>query len=336
VVLDALKGVDGISCPPPGGSRGNLDYILLQHGGVTLAEAIARPLNANRPQLARLKMRLGIDPKALPKRAIGGLAVTASGVVLISEADITQGIKLVEYLVRQHELGKLGVSTRPGDASDVGRSRANRMASATGTRSSSKTLAASGESRSGVVRREIMNAMGRLGFEPNELAYLTLTSKPEGPVRDRVGWALMKAGLATDREWGGTRRDLAIWKGPDRTGDPAAVIEAKACHTFDLCANRPWLPSELAKDVTKSQSLSATVQVFLLVIVTHLEWGSGQAGIKYARRADPNEAANAAAKLLEAYGKTSRVPIGEGAHFGVHAKVDAWLCGPIGMPRRPE
>jgi len=41
----------------------------------------------------------------------------------------------------------------------------------------------------------LRNALGRLGasFAANELAYLTVTSKVEGPLRDRLAWAFQIA-----------------------------------------------------------------------------------------------------------------------------------------------
>jgi len=48
-------------------------------------------------------------------------------------------------------------------------------------------------------RQVLLDALGRVTFEPNELAYLALTSKPELPIRDRLAWQLVKAGLTPGR-----------------------------------------------------------------------------------------------------------------------------------------
>src|SRR5207249_1339505 len=108
-------------------------------------------------------------------------------------------------------------------------------------------------------------------------------------------------------------------------------VELKACHTWDLCAGRSWLPKEVARDLTKAHSLPAGVQAFELLVVTHLSWAEGRPprGVKYARRADAAEAAVTARALLERLGQTSTLRLDEEHAFGVKVEVDAWLCGPI-------
>ena len=104
VVINALRAVDGITCPPPGGSRGNLDYVLLQHEGRTLAQAVARPLTGHRPHHARLKLRGGVvDARRLPREAVDGLEINDLGVVIVEEQNIAQGVRLVEHLVELHD-----------------------------------------------------------------------------------------------------------------------------------------------------------------------------------------------------------------------------------------
>jgi 5-methylcytosine-specific restriction protein A len=110
VVLDALKAVDGISCPPPGGSRGVINYVRLQHDGKTLAHAIALASGD-----ARLRY-LAIDASKLPKAAIGDLRITGEGAVIVAEANVAQGVKLVKYLVVQHDLGKAATAIKPAKA----------------------------------------------------------------------------------------------------------------------------------------------------------------------------------------------------------------------------
>jgi hypothetical protein len=102
VVINALRAVEGISCPPAGGSRGNLDYVMLQHDGRTLAQAVARPLNGHRPHHARLKLRGSVDARRLPREATEGLEITESGVVIVEEQNIAGGARLIEYLVKRH------------------------------------------------------------------------------------------------------------------------------------------------------------------------------------------------------------------------------------------
>ena len=98
IVINALRAVDGISCPPPGGSRGNLDYVRLQREGRTLAQAIARPLTGARPHYVRLHLRGAVDARRLPVEAVDGLQITDSGEVIVEEENIAQGVRLIEYL----------------------------------------------------------------------------------------------------------------------------------------------------------------------------------------------------------------------------------------------
>lgn len=147
VVLDALKAVDGISAIP-GGSGGRNDVLLLQHDGKTLAHAIARPLDASRPHSARLR-RLVIHSSKLPKAAIGELEIEGTeGVVIVGEANVAQGVKLIKYLVRQHDLGKRATAInharaapRPAPARKAVTDRAASRAGARG-QSVSKRLSA--------------------------------------------------------------------------------------------------------------------------------------------------------------------------------------------------
>lgn len=67
-------------------------------------------------------------------------------------------------------------------------------------------------------------------FQPNELAYLALTTKIELPVRDRWAFRLYRElsdGYTVSREW--RRTDLAILS----HNGPKALIELKAMYTFD-------------------------------------------------------------------------------------------------------
>ena len=106
VVINALRAVDGISCPPPGGSHGYLDYVRLQFGRVTLAQAVARPLDGSRPHWVRLQMRRGVVASRLPKEAVGSLQITRSGEVIVTEEDVVQGARLIEYLIQREAGGE--------------------------------------------------------------------------------------------------------------------------------------------------------------------------------------------------------------------------------------
>ena len=119
VVIHALRAVDGISCPPPHGSRGSLDYVLLQHEGVTLAQAIARPLSGHRPHHARLKLRGGLDARRLPQEVIGSLQITDSGIVIVEESNIAEGVRLIQHLAQGEAAGERKAARSASAVPDV-------------------------------------------------------------------------------------------------------------------------------------------------------------------------------------------------------------------------
>ena len=69
------------------------------------------------------------------------------------------------------------------------------------------------------MRGELEKALSNVGrnFEEDQLAFLTLTSKPELQIRDALAWRLHRAfpDLIVSREW--RRTDLAVL---DRAGNP--------------------------------------------------------------------------------------------------------------------
>ncbi len=129
----------------------------------------------------------------------------------------------------------------------------------------------------------LVRALKEVSFEPDELAYLTLTSKPELPLRDRLAWALTKAGHRVAREW--KRTDLAIMNGK---GEPLALVELKAAHTCDVSwggltgteSDRAsfavrhrattYLEAVLRADAAKMAVAAPGAEAFVLVAVTHL------------------------------------------------------------------
>lgn len=89
-----------------------------------------------------------------------------------------------------------------------------------------------GVAAGGSIARDVLEAALEAvaaGFRPGELAYLALTSKPEGAIRDRLAWALYSSGHCAAREWR-ERCDLAVL---NEAGDPLAVVEFKAIFTHD-------------------------------------------------------------------------------------------------------
>jgi hypothetical protein len=124
----------------------------------------------------------------------------------------------------------------------------------------------------GPILREELERIHQL-FEPNELAYLALTSKVELPIRDRLAFALHRRldQRLVAREW--KRVDLAILA--DDGSTPELLLEAKALYTFDLIGEAVWVdrfPKKVRDDVAAMRARSDLVertQLFALVLATH-------------------------------------------------------------------
>ena len=108
-------------------------------------------------------------------------------------------------------------------------------------------------------------------FTKNELAYLSLTSKIELPIRDQ--WAfllhseLSKNGLIVSREW--KRIDLAILK----NGIPLAFVELKAMYSFNAALDPKGISGfidAMSKDEKKATILAGgTTEIFTVLLATH-------------------------------------------------------------------
>lgn len=129
---------------------------------------------------------------------------------------------------------------------------------------------------------EILAALNGVGarFAPNELAYLALTSKVEGPIRDRMAFALHEAVGARHlvaREWdpvgrgeevrdGRARIDLAILT-PEQA--PLALLELKAMYSFDDAARYCKMT---AADEGRTRVFAPMAEaVYSLLLATHVD-----------------------------------------------------------------
>jgi hypothetical protein len=171
------------------------------------------------------------------------------------------------------------------------------------------------------------------GFDPDELAYLALTSNPEHLVRDRLAWQLTKAGHRVAREW--HRCDLAVL---DENDEPVALIELKAPHTGDVVWGRKTtnLEGRLRADAAKARLLAPGAEVYVLVALTHVVDPvppTLDAIVKYGKQrrrvADQQKAEITINGYLMRLGQTNRVRLGEGTALGLRCSIDAWLCGPV-------
>jgi hypothetical protein len=117
---------------------------------------------------------------------------------------------------------------------------------------------------SGPLRDVLFGGLSAVRFEDGELAYLALTSKPELYVRDRLAWALSKAGHDVAREW--RRLDLVIL----RDGLPEAVVQLKVMYAGEAYLERHmrlYRPS-IARDIESARRLAPDAEAFVLVVVT--------------------------------------------------------------------
>jgi len=200
------------------------------------------------------------------------------------------------------------------------------------------------------LRRDLLAALGNVAdaFEPNELAYLALTSNPEFQIRDKLAWQLTKAGHRVAREY--KRCDLAMLDG----NEPAAIVELKAPHTGDVRWGRSGERAAIARkhgvdnqlegvireDVEKAKKLAPAAETYVLVVLTHVADPVSRelhALVKYVgqrrRVADKREGERTISGSLTRLGETSRVPLGSGTAFDLRCCVDAWLCGPAELPK---
>jgi hypothetical protein len=118
--------------------------------------------------------------------------------------------------------------------------------------------------------------MLRTEFCLGELAYLSLTSKNEGPVRDRLAALLHRClpDRAVGREYTkvGKRTDLVIL----RRGQVCEAVEMKACFSFELDKHYPSerrrrnLIEPVLKDLKKIEGLFPDASLrCAVIIVTH-------------------------------------------------------------------
>ncbi len=104
-------------------------------------------------------------------------------------------------------------------------------------------------------------------FWPNELAYLALTSKVEGPIRDRLAFKLHEALSPTGRFVAREFRRIAI--AVIHEDKVCALIELKAMYTFDALDDDRYL-ARLDRDVSKCHEQGCEgAQVFTVLLATH-------------------------------------------------------------------
>lgn len=107
-------------------------------------------------------------------------------------------------------------------------------------------------------------------FQPNELAYLALTTKIELPFRDRWAFSLyrtLRDSFAVSREW--KRTDLAILNGKS----PEVLVELKAMYSFDAALDTVGISGftdAMTADANKARLLAgAETEIYTVLLSTH-------------------------------------------------------------------
>jgi hypothetical protein len=184
-------------------------------------------------------------------------------------------------------------------------------------------------------------------FTPDELAYLSVTSKIELPLRDRLAWLLhrtLSPELVVAREW--RRADLAVLHGLEAL----AQVEAKAMYSFDVLSevNRQAYARRLRADAAKMHALAPASDTYLLALVTDVageipidlrrhvvKYSAGIRRAALAAGTDGTVAPARAAWLTEL--ATFNAPVvhktlAGGSVWGLDVTVDTFLVGPLPAP----
>ena len=186
-------------------------------------------------------------------------------------------------------------------------------------------------------------------FEPEELAYLALTSKVEGPLRDRLAFRLRQrldreSGLAVAREW--KRFDLAV---VTEAGEAQLLLEAKAMVSFDLWENPRKFQGYCASDREKMLEAASRAEswptLLTLAFVAHphrphdipKHWDGVVKYLGRMRRHAEKSMDDAEAEILRVFPAPAFPPIASGrihggCAFGTVVSVLYGLFGPYGQP----
>lgn len=176
-------------------------------------------------------------------------------------------------------------------------------------------------------------------FQPNELAYLALTTKVEHPIRDRLAFRLHQdydPHFVVAREW--HRIDLAVL---DPDGTPAGLVELKAMYTFDAFGALKHYTHATTADEEKALRLAHHhTSVYSLLLATHLDRmvpAKLARAVKYSAginraivsRGDAaavhKEAISAISQGLTGRSVVSQGEINGGSAFGIGVSVLYWL-----------
>lgn len=185
------------------------------------------------------------------------------------------------------------------------------------------------------------------GFQPNELAYLSLTSKPEGQLRDAIAFQMYNQcwlkdnSIAVDREW--KRTDLAVM----HNNLPVILAEFKCAYTFDFTDNRPQIEhygdaviQDLAKSIPYAKDSTSVFGVLFAVHPLRQPRINYYFDIKYSGGINRSFSIHNAEFIFNSSNEsmknffskwnieTKLEVINCGEAFGVPVQILAWILGP--------
>jgi len=189
---------------------------------------------------------------------------------------------------------------------------------------------------------ELTQAVDRVAqaIDPNELAFLAMTSKLEFPFRDRLAYALALA-MPNDeriaREW--NRCDLAWLSG----SAPRLLVELKACYSFDLVSQPEIYFGHLRRDLLKARILAGPGPAcFAVLMATHLSGPVPAAlydTVKYARGINSaiaklgtaehvrTRAIEEVERRLSGFCEAKAFQLKFGSYLGISVEVLGWIVG---------
>lgn len=189
-------------------------------------------------------------------------------------------------------------------------------------------------------KQRLVRVLGGLGnkFATDELAYLSLTSKTEHAVRDRLAFALHQdfapRGFKIAREWR-NRFDLAVLRSD---ASPCCLVELKAVLAFDVInkTRTQLLPALLEDDRKKLKAYRAEVtanppecfQLLLLARALQPPTSDQDKYIKYGRRIrqDPSPSDGAViSRVNELCERGIQGNWSGGNAYGIEVNMHFWL-----------
>ncbi len=117
--------------------------------------------------------------------------------------------------------------------------------------------------------KQLKTALENLKFETGELAYLSLTSKPEHVIRDRLAFRLHQTlfpHAIVAREY--KHIDLAILTKGEKQYEPAALVQLKTWSLFTFIEKSEKQFEAIADDDRKCMDVSSTAEKYCLLLST--------------------------------------------------------------------